>query len=137
VPGSSHNSEFVNSPGWTLDTLALHVTALLAELDRRTQVSLDAQKVAVDAALIAVNERLKLLNELRSLVTDVLAQTVTRVELSTIVEGLRRDVENVTKRVDHDESRSGGIHAGWVVLVSAVVVLGTLVSIYLALRGGR
>ncbi len=121
--------------GWTLDALVLHLTMLVGELDKRVDVALDAQRTAVDAALVAVNERLKLLNELRSLVTDVLAQTVPRSEWSTVIEGLRRDIDAVSRDQSNARSRSGGLHAGWVILVGAIATVGTLVSAYVVLRG--
>jgi len=125
-----------NVSGWTVDTLAAFIEQRLADLqvllNERKQsqetamsVAFAAQTVAIDKALIAINERLHLLNELRD---DVATKTQ--------LEALEKELAALTSRLDRNEGRGAGLNAGWVYLLAGIAAIGTLVSIFLAMRGG-
>ena len=102
---------------------------LLSERREAQQTALNAalvgQEKAVDKALTAINERLHVLNELRG---DVATKTA--------LEALEKELASLTSRLDRTEGRGAGLNAGWVYLLAGIAALGTLVSIFLAMRGG-
>lgn len=130
--------------GWNVDTLREHVAVLLAEVDLRYQQRFDAQQRALDAALLSAKEavqaallaakeavrkaedstekRLVLLNELR-------AGVATKEQMDALAE---RQAE-LKERLDRIEGHSGGMNAGWQILVGAVAVVATVVTLFLAL----
>jgi len=122
--------------GWTVDTLHAHVARRLTDLDRllnerkaaqetALSAALVGQEKAVDKALTAINERLYVLNELRG---DVATKTA--------LEALEKELAALTSRLDRTEGRGAGLNAGWVYLLAGIAAIGTVVSIFLAMRGG-
>lgn len=131
---------------WTVDTLREHMAALLVEVDLRYQQRFDAQQRALDAALLSAKEavqaalqaakeavrkaedstekRLGLLNELRA-----------GVATTEQMDALAVRQAEMKERLDRIEGHSGGMAAGWQILVGAVALVATLVGLYLALRG--
>jgi hypothetical protein len=122
--------------GWTVDTLRAHMQQRLDDLNVKLDerhlaqataltAALAAQEKALDKALTAINERLHLLNELR----DDVATTAE-------VGALEKEQANLASRMDRSEGRGTGLNTGWGYLVAAVALLATIVSVYLAIRGG-
>lgn len=131
-------------PGWTLDTLLVHIKTLYAESDLRYQQRYDAQQRALDAALLAAKEavqaalaaakeavakaelsadkRLELLNELR-----------TGVATTEQLEALEKVVTELSKRLDRSEGHSQGLSAGWAYLLAGIGAVATVIAVVLSL----
>jgi hypothetical protein len=132
-------------PGWTLDTLMVHIAALLTEADLRYQQRYDAQQKALEAALLAAKEavqaalaaakeavlkaeisadkRLELLNELR-----------VGVATTEQLDALEKLVADLSKRLDRSEGRSTGLTAGWGFLLAAIGATATVIAVVLSLK---
>jgi hypothetical protein len=131
-------------PGWTLDTLYLHLSALAAERDARygqrftdletaTQAALAASEKAVDKAESATEKRFEGVNEFRGALADRTAEFVTRSESEAVMVALRERVDELTNRLNRSEGKGAGLNAGWVYLLAAIAAVGTIVSLYVAL----
>jgi len=126
-------TEAPRGDGWNVDTLKSHIDARLDDLRRTLDERLNAQQAAVQAALLAQKEqsakgdladekRFDLLNELR-----------TGVATKEQIEAIEKLITELTSRVDKREGHSGGVHAGWLILVAAV---GLIATVYALVKGG-
>jgi hypothetical protein len=85
---------------------------------------MEAESRAITKAETAADKRFELLNELRG---DVATKSQ--------FENLEKLFDALSARVDHAQGRSSGLNASWVYLLGLVAAIGTIVSIYLAVRG--
>lgn len=133
-------------------SLREHVLALLAEMDLRYQQRFDAQGQALTAALLAAEKavqtaliaaekavakaetanekRFESVNEFRKTLSDQTASFPSRVELQALADR----VSDLATRMDKTEGRSTGIGASWGYLVGAVLLVGTVITVVLAIR---
>lgn len=120
---------------WTTDTLHMYMQRQLDDMRRMLDERYATQTKAVDAAfaaqqlalaagLLSINARLELLNELR-----------VGVATKGDIEALEKLVNSLLSRLDRSEGKGTGLQAGWVYLLGAIAAIGTIVSLYLALRG--
>lgn len=149
---------------WTVDTLREHVDARLADMDQRYRERFEAQTKALDAAFlaqqaavqaallsaekavgkaeVAAEKRFDAVNEFRATLADQAAQLMSRAEAHALlaavdvkIGGLDEKIGATGLRVEKMASTSGGMRAGWQLLVGAVALVATVVGVYLALRG--
>ena len=129
---------------WTIGTLKEFILALMDERNDRYAQRFAAQEEAVHAALSAADvaltkaetaseRRFESVNEFRAQLTDQTREFIRRTEYMQAHETLTEQVRSLTARVDRTEGRSGGLHAGWGMLVGAVGLLGGIIAIFLAL----
>lgn len=149
---------------WTVDTLREHVDVRLADMDQRYAERFESQTKALDAAFlaqqaavqaallsaekavgkaeVAAEKRFDNVNEFRATLADQAAQLMSRAEATALlaaveakIAGLAEKNDATALRVEKMASTSGGMRAGWQLLVGAVALLATVVGLYLALRG--
>lgn len=134
---------------WTVETLRYHLTAMLAEADRRNDQRFTDMQTALQAALAAVKEetakaeraadrRFESINEFRGLVNDLVSGKVDKAEFTLSLASILDRMEDVKERVGRNETRitrSEGKGAGkdalWGYIVGAVGVLAALITIVL------
>ncbi len=148
--------------GWTVDTLREHVTVRLAEMDRRYLERFEAQTKALDAAFLsaqtavqaallsaekavtkaetAAERRFESVNEFRATLSDQARELMSRAEAQALlaaldarITGLGEKGDATAMRVEKMSSTSGGMRAGWQILVGVVAVVATIVTIFVAL----
>jgi len=163
-----------NPTGWTLESLRVlvdtkfdHVKGEIdavqkqsgqrfTDMDRATMTALAAQEKAVAAALaaaekavgkaeVASEKRLDSVNEFRAQQTEILAQTMPRIEaearfaqLAEKIDALAlagaKEISALTTRLDKSDGRSGGTHSTWAALATAAMLLIVIAGIYFANR---
>lgn len=132
--------------GWTLDTLYAHLISVIDERDRRYEQRFtgqgDAARTAQDSAQRAMvkaeeasERRFAGVNEFRHALSDQTATFITRAEVESATARLADRIAELDKKATRAEGRSGGITAGWTILLGAVALVSALVTIYLALKG--
>lgn len=135
-----------NISGWTVDTLHQHVQTqfddLIRLLDERHEAQQTAMRAALEAAEKAVlkaesasDKRFSETNEFRGQLRDQQSTFVSRAEAMAAIERNSERITELTDRLNRSEGKGTGLQAGWVYLLSAVAALGTVISIYLAVRG--
>ena len=128
---------------WTVDTLRAHLTALIAELDRRVEQRFLAQEKAVEAALAAAKEavlkaeaaserRFEAVNEFRAVLTDQSATFVTRTEVDQRLLSMGEKLEAVQGQLKEIGGLSLGSAGTRAALVSLVLVAASVVGIVVA-----
>ena len=142
--------------GWTLETLYAHFSAILAEMDLRYQQRFDSQTKALEAAFsaadkavtaaltaaekavtkaeIAAEKRFDAVNEFRGAYQDIIREQMPRAEAEQRLSALAEKVDDLKLGATQSAGRSAGLGAGWVYVIGAVSLLGTLVAIYAAVK---
>jgi hypothetical protein len=149
---------------WTVATLREHLDVRLADMDQRYAERFEAQTKALDAAFLAAQtavqsallsaekavtkaetaaeRRFESVNEFRATLADQAAQLMSRAEATALLAAvdvklaaLAEKNDATALRVEKIASTSGGMRAGWQLLVGAVALVATVVGLYLALRG--
>jgi len=130
--------------GWTLDTLAKHLTDKIADVEARTKERFDLSKQAIDSALaaaekaitaamaaaekavtkaeIAAEKRFDSVNEFRAAMKDQTASFADKVQTDF-------RLASVEKKIENSSGRSEGIGQfwGWIVAGVGIVVGITMV----------
>ena len=128
---------------WTVNTLREHLTALIAELDRRDEQRFLAQEKAVEAALAAAKEavlkaeaaserRFEAVNEFRAVLTDQSATFVTRTEVDQRLLSMGEKLEAVQGQLKEIGGLTLGSAGTRAALVSLVLVAASVVGIVVA-----
>jgi tetrahydromethanopterin S-methyltransferase subunit G len=142
--------------GWTLPTLKEHLEAVIAAKDTRDQQRYDAQQKALEAALLAAEKavatamaaaekavvkaemaaekRFDAVNEFRGAYQDIISQQMPRVEAEQRLSALTEKVDDLKSEASKRAGHTMGLNAGWGILLSAVVMIATIVSVYVALH---
>src|SRR5688500_8679557 len=103
----------------------LAMQTAIASSDRAVQTAMQAEARAASKAEVAADKRFELLNELRG-----------GVATTNELDSLAKQVAALESRLDRTEGRGAGLSAGWIYLLGAVAAVGTIVTLYLAMRGG-
>lgn len=133
--------------GWTVDTLRIYLFRLLDERDKRyaerfldlekaLQVALQGSQKAIDKAENATERRFAAVNEFRQTLSDQATQFVVRKEADAQSARLTDRLVDLDKRITRAEGRGSGLQSSWGYLLGAVTLVMTILTIYLALRGG-
>lgn len=129
--------------------------SVLAEMDLRYQQRFDAQQRALDAAFLsaekavqaaliaaekavvkaetATERRIEGLNELRSIVNDISNLQMPRSEAEQRLTALSEKIGEVKETAGTQRDRGLGLNSGWIYLIGAVSVAGSVVSLIMAL----
>jgi hypothetical protein len=107
---------------WTVETLKEHFEKILEEKDRALAAALIAVKEENRKTEIAAEKRFELLNELRSGVA-------TKEQL----EALEKVVDDLKTSRDTGAGKGLGLSQGWSILIGAIGVIATVLSIFYAL----
>ena len=124
---------------------------LLTNLARERQTAINAafaaQQAAVSKAEIATEKRFESVNEFRAQLTDQAGRFVTRNETDSVISAVRSEmqsaadrnaerIQEIANRMNRSEGKGAGLNAGWIYLLGALAAIGTLVSLFVAFRGG-
>ena len=120
-------------PGWTIDTLYVHLETLLREQDRRMVERFDAQEKALNAALasaaLAVDKAEDAArrwradaNEWRQAMTDREEKFMSRTDAVARFENLSRQMSEVKEAQSSSSGRSEGINLLWAVIIGGLGV---------------
>jgi Flp pilus assembly protein TadB len=131
---------------WTVETLRVHLQALLlAEhhanevrflaMEKATVAALAAAQRAVEKAEIAVEKRLEGMNEFRGSLADQARLLMPRGEADSRINALSETLKELASRIDRQEGRGSGLNAGWGYLVGAVGLVAAIIAIFLKLAG--
>ncbi len=143
---------------WTLETLYHHLSSMFEERDRRysqqlaaierefhehierardeTRSALMASEKAVSKAEQAMEKRLDAVNEFRAQLSDMIGTFIPRLEAEQRIGAIAEKIDDLATRIDKSEGKGIGLNIGWVYLLGAVAALGTVFTLYVALRGG-
>lgn len=108
----------------------------LDQYRRETSLAFSTSDKAIEKAERAAEKRFDAVNEFRQQLGDQAATFMPRSEAQARWESLGEKLDALATRLDRSEGRGTGLNAGWVYLVAAIAAVGTIVSLYLALRGG-
>ena len=108
--------------------------------------ALTSQKEAVAAALVAAEKAVLVAetnaekwraasNEWRGAMNDRERNLMPRTETEKGMQALADKLDSLATRMDRNEGRSGGLNAGWGILVGAVGLLAALIAIFFTLKG--
>lgn len=124
--------------GWTVDTLKEYVESLIDGNDKRYEQRFEAQESATKYA----QEKS---NEFRGSLDDIGKKQMPRTEAEALIKATADKAEagqsaNSDKidalqaRLDRNEGRGLGLDAGWKILIAAVGLIATLITVFFALR---
>jgi hypothetical protein len=134
----------VPKPDWTVETLRVHLMAILAERDERygqrfsdletaLRAALAASEKAIGKAEIATERRFESVNEFRQTLGDQAAQFMTRTEATALTDRNTERIQEITDRLNRSEGRGTGVSASWGYLVGAAVLVATVIAIVVAI----
>jgi hypothetical protein len=110
------------------------MTVAFTAADKAVQAALEAAEKAVGKAEIAAEKRFDSVNEFRAQLADQATTFMPRAEAEAMVNRNSERIQEVTDRINRSEGRGVGLNAGWVYLLAGIAAIGTIVSIYLALK---
>lgn len=130
---------------WTIDSLRTHFFDIINERDERykqrftdletaLRAALAASEKAIGKAEASTERRFDSVNEFRQTLSDQATTFMTRVEANALIARTTERIQDLTDRMNKSEGHGSGLHAGWVYLLGAVAAIGTIISIYLAMR---
>lgn len=126
--------------------------AEIAAADTRYQQRFEAQTTAVNSALLAAEKainaallasekavlkaenasekRFEAVNEFRSSLNDMVAMMMPRTECDTRFTAQSEKMDLIQQRLDKSEGTGGGLRQGWIILIGAVALISSLVSVF-------
>lgn len=112
------------------------------DMERALMAALTASEKAIIKAEMSTEKRFESVNEFRNTLSDQAAQFMTRNEAHALLQRVSDRVDDMTARLNalgsREDVRTGkgaGLSAGWLYLLGAVAAIGTVFSLFLALRG--
>lgn len=99
--------------------------------------SIASAEKAVTKAEMANEKRFESVNEFRAQQTDLMARFMPRLEAETWKQSSGEKIDMIVSRMDRLEGRSGGMAAGWGIIVSAVVVSSSVIGAVIVLIGNN
>jgi hypothetical protein len=118
------------------DTQTKALDAAFVAAEKAVQTALASAEKAVTKAETSAERRFESVNEFRQTLTDQAATFMPRAEAEQRVAALAEKLDSMAARLDKTEGHSGGTASSRAILVAAVMVVGVLVSIFFALKGG-
>jgi hypothetical protein len=113
------------------DLLATHALAHSAQ-QQAVIAALTSADRAITKSEIATEKRFDAVNERETILGDQAAQLMPRAEADARLAAIAEKTDQNSKRIDRNEGRSGGLHAGWGYLIGVVGLIGGLLTILLA-----
>jgi hypothetical protein len=135
----------------------------LAQYRHEVGLAFESSDRAISKAEIATEKRFDSVNEFRAQLTDQASrfmprteseattnriieritdldnrvnQLISRAEAVAAADRNTERIQELTDRLNRQEGRGIGLNAGWLYLLGLVAAVGTLISLYLAFRGG-
>jgi len=108
----------------------------------RTVIDLQSEKsvsalAASDKAILkaeaAVERRFESVNEFRQTLSDQTKSFISRVEFESLRDTNGARIADLSSRLDKIEGKAVGLNTGWIYLLGAISVIGTLVSVITAI----
>lgn len=146
----------MNTTEWTIATLHEYLERIIREKEERylaifsekesrynqkfddqeraLLLSLDAATKAVTKAEIATEKRFESVNEFRGTLSDQSNRMMPRVESEQRHQATNDRFISLQSRLDKIEGRTGGLSAGWIVLVQIISTFIAIVSVVLAVN---
>lgn len=112
------------------------MAAALTAAETAVSKALESAEKAVSKAEVAAEGRFAAVNEFRGQLADQAATLMPRAESMSRHDAAAEKIDDLATKIDKSEGRGAGLNAGWVYLLAGVAAIGTIVSIYLAMRGG-
>ena len=125
---------------WTLDTLYIHINAVIGALDRRvnekfgdTSTALNAALTAAEKAVIkaevSTEKRFEAVNEFRGQLADQARTLMPRAEAEARIESIQKLVDDLSSKSDKDEGRLRGNTATYGFLVAAIGAIIAIITV--------
>jgi hypothetical protein len=105
------------------------VQAALAAAEKAVAAALAAAERAVNKAEGATERRLESMNEFRGALNDSARLLMPRAEAEQSFRVLAEKIDSLDKRVTGKDERGNGMNQGWLILVSVVSVLSTIIMV--------
>jgi hypothetical protein len=141
---------------WSIDTLYVHLSRIVEELEKRVTAIMEAKFKTVDIALKAVElsagaalsssekatskaeaaseKRFEAVNEFRAAMGDQANKFITRSEVDSRMLASDKETAGLISRLDRIEAKGLGIQTGWGILVTVVTLGAILFGVVMALR---
>jgi hypothetical protein len=138
---------------WSIDTLYVHLSRIVEDLDKRQTIDLNGRFNLLSTALLAVEKsaaaalasskeatlkaenamerRFEGVNEFRGAMGDQATRFITRAEVDSRMVASDKETAGVISRLDRLESRGLGLKEGWGWLIG---VIGVVAAIVMAFR---
>ena len=142
---------------WSIDTLYVHLSRIVEELDKRlsgviegrsqlvntaiksveqsAQAALSASEKATTKAEASSEKRFEGTNEWRATVQDLIKDTVSRTEVDAKMLAVDKEMSGIVSRIDRIEAKGLGIQTGWGILVTVITLAAIIFGVVMALRG--
>lgn len=118
------------------DDIALkdHILAVIASNDRRYDDRFAAVKEAVNKAETAMEKRFEGVNEFRNTLADQQRTFIPRPEFESVVEGMKKDIANLSQSFREQRGSDKGLLSGWSMAVGIVGFVAIVVGLFLAFK---
>lgn len=120
-----------------IDALESNFEGQILAAKEALAAALASMEKAVVKAETATEKRFESVNEFRAQQTDLMARFMPRLEVEVWSRSNAEKISDVASRMDRLEGRSGGMAAGWGIIVSVVVVASTLLGAVMVLVGNN
>jgi hypothetical protein len=134
---------------WSIDTLYVHLSRIVEELDKRMTLDINSKFQLMNTALVAVEKsaanalaasaaatqkaetamekRFESVNEFRGAMGDQATRFITRAEVDQRMTASDKETAGVVSRLDRIEAKGLGLQAGWGLLVTFITVAGLVI----------
>jgi predicted nucleic acid-binding protein len=119
---------------WTLETLHTHLSALMAEHDKRYAQRFEAQERALDKVESTTEARFNGVNEFRGSLNDVLQKQMPRQESVALHDAARERIDKLEAEVQAARSDRNSMKLLIAGAVGLLGVVATIVSLVFAFR---
>jgi len=119
--------------GQRFEDQQIAVAAAFAAQKEAIAAALAAQEKAVTKAELAAERRFEGVNEFRGQLSDQAATFMSRAEALLQIQTNADKIDALATRIDRTEGRSTGLNVGWTIAVSAVLLVGSIVAMIVAL----
>ena len=125
---------------WTIESLKEHFDSLIEANDKRYEQRFTDQDAAVKAALASAERAVEKAeanaekwranaNEWRGAMNDRERNLMPRAEAEKSIQSNTEKIDAVAARVERSEGRSGGLDAGWKILIAVVGLIAAIATI--------
>jgi multidrug efflux pump subunit AcrA (membrane-fusion protein) len=136
---------------WTVDTLLIHMVALIEAQEARFQATLEERELrysqrfadtrtALEAALaaaekavvkaeVATEKRFEAVNEFRQMVNELVSGKIDRAEFLLAITNMTEKIEDSKERITRSEGKGAGKDALWAYIIGAVGLVAAFLAI--------
>lgn len=107
--------------------------AALLAAEKAVQTAMTASEKAVTKAETAAEKRFDSVNEFRKAYQDLISLMLPRVEAEQRLTQMSEQIAELKQDAYQTRGRSAGLNAGWVYLIGAVALVGSLIAIVVRL----